>query len=354
MAEIAAQQASAEVSWSQREDTARIRDLILGASAFTVIFSVLISVEYLELLFDFTRAHEDWELLDEILASVPALALVTSWYGFRRWQEARRLNLELADANEALKISHARQLAAEAQLRDAQRLESLGRMAGGLAHELNNMLQPVITLAQLMLKNHTLPADARAKLQMILEAAEYSRDIVGKALTFAGGQSQDKDTVVFSTCLKEVVDFAQTALPSTIEVEIDIPDYPDSALINRTELTQIITNLMTNAASAMECHGKFSIALSVVEMADADAATLGLSAGSYFQILISDTGCGMPDEVQRRVFDPFFTTGAHEANVGLGLAVIHGIISDWQGKISLRSKPGHGTCFTILIPVAGT
>ncbi|MDJ0949722.1 MAG: ATP-binding protein [Alphaproteobacteria bacterium] len=352
MLEMATENASAETSWSERKDTARMRDLILGAAAFAVLLSLLISFDFVDRLFETTRDYEDWEL-DELLASIPALTFVMAWYSFRRWQEARRLNRELADANETLKATHARILAAEAEMREAQRMEALGRLAGGMAHELNNMLQPVITLTQLSLKNESLPQDIRTNLEKILEASEHSRDIVSKALTFAGGKSLQKEKMVFSTCLRQVVDFSRTVLPSTIDLAIDVPDLPGQALINRTELTQIITNLMTNAARAMDGNGTLTIALTAEQVSARDTEALGLAAGDYFKVLVSDRGSGMSDDVRRRLFDPFFTTADGKDNVGLGLAVVYGIITDWQGKISVSSTPGHGTCFTILIPVAG-
>jgi signal transduction histidine kinase len=322
MVDIAAETAQAEKSSSRRQDTASKRDLALCVAAVAVILTLFISIDAVELLFKMTRHHEDWDL-DEILVSLPALTFVMAWYSFP-------------------------------QLRDAQRLESLGRLAGGLAHELNNMLQPAITLAQLTLKKETLEQETRVNLETILQASESSREIVRKALTFAGAKSAQKEEIVLSTCLKEVVDFSRVLLPSTVEVELEIAEHPQLALINRTELTQIITNLMTNAARAMNFKGTLTIALTVEELLEEDMAVQGLPAGAYFKMLVSDNGGGMSDDIQRRLFDPFFTTAEAWENVGLGLTVVHGIIRQWHGKISVWSKPDHGTCFTILIPVAGT
>ena len=352
MVDIAAETAEAEKSSSRRQDTESKRDLALCVAAFAAILTLLISVDAVDLLFETTRHHEDWDL-DEILVSLPALTFVMAWYSIRRWREAQRLNLELEEVNETLKITHARTLAAEAQLRDAQRLESLGRLAGGLAHELNNMLQPAITLAQLTLKKETLEQETRVNLETILQASEGSREIVRKALTFAGAKSAQKEEIVLSTCLKEVVDFSRVLLPSTVEVELEIAEHPQLALINRTELTQIITNLMTNAARAMNFEGILTIALTVEELLEEGTVVQGLPAGAYFKMLVSDNGRGMSDAIQRRLFDPYFTTAEAWENVGLGLTVVHGIIREWHGKISVWSKPDHGTCFTIFIPVAG-
>lgn len=353
MVDTVAGPAPAEVSWSERRETAGTRDLILAAATFVVLLSLILSIDLVDRIFAFTRAHEDWEL-DEILASIPALTLVMFWYALRRWLEARRLNLELSQVNETLKSSHARILAAEAEVRDAQRFEALGRLAGGLAHELNNMLQPTITLAQLTLKADGLPETARGNLEKIVEAGECSREIISKSLTFAGDKALEKERVVFSSCLKEVVAFARTALPRGIEVRVDIPNRPEAAVINRTELTQVVTNLMSNAARAMEGQGCLTVLLHLEAIAAQDAAIRGLAPGSYFNLLIADDGLGMPEDVRRRLFEPFYTTSEGPERIGLGLAVVHGIINEWNGKITVQSSPGAGTCFTVLVPVDGT
>ena len=351
MADLALSRPPAKTSRLRRGLTPGVRDLIIGALALVLICSFFISIELVEVVFELTREHEDWEL-DEILASIPALALVMAWYAFRRWREVRHLNSQLAEANKTLEITHERQMAAEAQLRDAQRLESLGRLAGGLAHELNNMLQPIVTLTQLALKDSAVPDKTRGNLEMVLEAAQCGRDIVNKALTFAGEKKPRRDAYVFSDCLSEVVELSRTCLPEDVAVELKIPSFPQSAWISRTELTQVVANLMTNAARAMEMSGTLTVVLSMVALTEDDAAVHNLPPGDYFKMLVSDTGCGMPDEVQRRLFDPFFTTEEAGENVGLGLAVVHGIVSDWRGRISVHSNPGTGTRFELLIPVA--
>ncbi len=349
---MAADTTSTEAGWRPRRDTARVRDLILAVAAFAVLLGLFISHDFVELLFEASREHEHYEL-DEILASIPALVLVMAWYAFRRWQEARQLNIELQKARHALEVTHERRLAAEAQLRDAQRMEALGRLAGGLAHELNNMLQPAITLTQLTLKKDGLQPDVRANLEQILAASEHGRDIVGKALTFAGGAGLQQEEVELAPCLKEVVDLARTVLPATVRLELRIAADGETALINRTELTQVISNLMTNAARAMDDRGVLAISLSVEELSEQDRASHGLPAGRYFKMLVVDDGRGMPEDVRRRLFDPFFTTAEPGEHVGLGLSIVHGIVTAWRGAISVAAASGPGTCFKILIPVAG-
>ena len=351
MADTTVEQGPGAISWSRRRETASTRDLIIAVGVFLTLAALLISIDVVDRLFVLTREHEDWEL-DEILASGPALILVVAWYAIRRWLEARRLNLVLTDTNETLRSTHARAIAAEAQIREAQRFEALGQLAGGLAHELNNMLQPVMTLSQLSLEKDSLTPTTRANLTKILEAAEHSRDILGRALTFAGGKSLQAEEVVFADCLRDTVAFSQTVLPRTVNVEVEVPDLPELALINRTELTQIITNLMSNAARAMEGSGTLRITLRIDTLSEQDGAIQDLDPGRYFRLQVRDDGRGIAEDVRRRLFDPYFTTAGATNKLGLGLAVVHGIVSDWNGRITAKSRLGSGTCLTILIPVA--
>lgn len=351
MVDVAVEQGPAAISWSRRRETASTRDLIIAVAVFLTFAALLISIDVVEKLFSLTRDHEDWEL-DEVLASGPALMLVVTWYAIRRWLEAKRLNLVLAATNETLRSTHVRAIAAESQIREAQRFEALGQLAGGLAHELNNMLQPVMTLSQLSLEKDNLAPPTRANLTKILEAAEHSRDILGRALTFAGGKSLQAEEVVFADCLKDTVAFSQTVLPRTVKVEVDVPNLPELALINRTELTQIITNLMSNAARAMDGSGTLKISLTIDALSAQNAALQDLVPGRYFRLLVRDDGRGMAEDVRRRLFDPYFTTAEATNKLGLGLAVVHGIVKDWKGRITAESRLGSGTCLTILIPVA--
>ncbi len=349
---MVAETTSSETGWSERLTTVRARDLMVGAAAFLALLGLFISLDFVELLFEASREHEEWEL-DEILASVPALILVMAWYAFRRWREARQLNIELEKARHGLEAAHEQRLAAETQLRDAQRLEALGRLAGGLAHELNNMLQPAITLSELTLKKDTLAPDVRANLERILAASEHGRDIVGKALAFAGGTGLHNEEIEFAACLKEAVELARTVLPPTVRLQLEIAAHGETAMINRTELSQVITNLMTNAVGAMDNEGVLTISLNVDDISAQEQTVHRLPAGRYFKLLVMDTGRGMSEDVRRRLFDPFFTTAQSGEHVGLGLSIVHGIINAWRGAISVASSSAEGTCLKILIPVAG-
>ncbi len=349
MADLSLSENSFRKNWSRRRDTAAVRDLVLGVAGFSILLCGFVLTDAVERLSEIAREYEAWEL-DEVLALVPALTLVLAWYAARRWWEARRLNVALGNANEVLKNTHAQRLAAAAQLRDAQRLESLGRLAGGLAHELNNMLQPILTLTQLSLKEPSLTDDTRSNLEKILEASDYSHDIVCKVLTFARGQSQEREEVIFAACLEKIVEFSRTVLPPGIDVECEIEPLPQTVVINRTELTQVITNLFMNAARAIDSRGTLKVALRLETLSGQEAVGPSPAGGHFFKLQVSDNGRGMPKEVQMRAFDPFFTTGQAGASVGLGLAVVHGIINEWGGRISVRSTPGKGTCFTILVP----
>lgn len=319
------------------QTTARARrDLFLGGLFVLALSLLFISVDMVEFIFEATRDYENWEL-DELIAVMPALLLVLAWYSVRRAAEARALA-------EDLHRTHQQTLATEARLRDAQRLEALGRLAGGLAHELNNALQPVIVLCEVLLRRPDVPVDAKEKLQVALSGAEHGREIVTKTLTFAGNVQPQRESQVFAPLLRDVIGFARTTLPATVRLSLEIPDLPDKVHLSATELTQVMTNLFSNAARAMAHKGRISVSLGLQEAIP--------EVGQHLRLTVEDDGIGMDEETRRRLFDPFFSARGSATNVGLGLAVVHGIVQSWSGEIEVESRPGQGSRFILTIPVA--
>lgn len=338
------------VPQSQSEITREaVNDAVIGAVAFLALLVAFISVDFLELLFDFTRPGEAWEL-DELIAAIPALALVSAWYSLRRWFQVSRLNRSLRQALADVEAAREEQRTTEARLRESQKMEALGRLAGALAHELSNMLQPIVTLAKLSLKRDTLPEKAADGLRTILEAAENCADVAHQALAFSGGKQLRREPAVLSAGLSEAVAFAGSTLPPTIQVFADIGDDPGLAVIDRTELMQVTTNLLNNASDAMGGRGRVDVRLTDHDLGAGDDNPHGLKPGKYFRIAVTDDGPGMAESIRSQVFEPFFTTKATAGGTGLGLAVVYGIVTGWGGSISVASGPGSGARFEILVP----
>jgi len=241
---------------------------------------------------------------------------------------------------------------AEAELRQAQKLQSIGTLAGGIAHELNNLLVPIIGLTELTIEKLPERGKNRANLNNVLAAAERARLLVQNILAFSRRDKPSRRIIKIAPLMDEVMAMLRPVLPTTIDirqkVERGTPDIPaDAALIH-----QVLINLVSNAAAAMGLRGGLlELSAAGVELAESFCgARNGLLPGRHARIRVSDTGHGMDEETQRRIFEPFFTTKQTGDGTGMGLSVVHGIVSAHNGAIDVDSTIGRGTVFTLYFP----
>ncbi len=239
----------------------------------------------------------------------------------------------------------------EQQFLRAQRLESLGSLASGIAHDLNNVLTPILGAAQLL--PLTLPnLDARNQrlLNMLVESSKRGSGLVKQILTFARGLDGERTVLQARHIVAEIISVARQTFPKSIEISLDLPrEELWLVSVDATQIHQVLMNLFVNARDAMPTGGE--IATSVENMiVDADYAKLHLQppVGSYILITITDTGMGMSKDVLDRIFDPFFTTKS--TGTGLGLSTVLGIVNAHGGAIEVESKVGHGTSFKVYLP----
>lgn len=244
----------------------------------------------------------------------------------------------------------------EAQLRHAQRMDAIGTLAGGIAHDFNNILGVMLGYTEMALmslkgKEHE---DLRRRLKQVLKAGKRGKDLVSQILSFSRPTSQERRLVHLSGIVKEALNLMRATLPSTIEVRMNLEEDQDIILADSTQIHQVIINLCANAAHAMrEKGGLLEITTKAVDL-DAKAATQihGLDPGPYLRLTVRDTGCGMDRETMEKIFDPFFTTKKMEEGTGMGLAVVHGIVKAHRGTITVHSKVGKGSEFSIYFPRA--
>ena len=330
------------------------RDLIAGAAACVVLVYFFARIELVELVFDWTRQHEDWDL-DEILAGVPALAVVAAWFAVRRRREAVQLSVRLEHNVAQLQEEIRRRRELQEQLREAYKIAAVGTVAGGLAHELNDVLQPIVTLSQLHAERPETPAEVRNGMRHIQDAAERGREIVKHSLSFTTGGTRDTEEVVPARWLAGVVARARESLAGEVTIATRFGTDAGSVRVHSGELEHVMDNLLRNAVEAMQQRGTVTVALDTCTL-DAEAALAqGLTVGEFVRITVTDQGPGMADDVRRHVFDPFFTTkgGATRGGgdgTGLGLAVVYRLVRGWEGNISVHSEPGAGATFSVLIP----
>ena len=241
---------------------------------------------------------------------------------------------------------------AEARNRENQKLVALGELAGGVAHEINNLLQPSMMLTDVV-ATRLAPDDKelREDLDTIKDSSIKARDIVKSILLFSRKEQQVAKPLDFSVETHASLALVRGLLPAGISIVERISTEPCIVMSNRTELTQILTNLVLNAAQAMDNRGTVTVSLDQSGLSRSAAQAQGLEPGRYAVLSVTDTGSGIDPSVIGRIFEPFFTTKPVGQGTGLGLSVAYGIVRSWKGAIAAASAPGVGTTFTIYLPL---
>ncbi len=236
----------------------------------------------------------------------------------------------------------------ENQLRHSQKLEALGTLAGGIAHDLNNTLVPILALSKIAAKRLSPGSPERTELETIAQAGEQARDLVKQILAFSRKEAASKQAVDLAALVRGTLKILRASVPTTIQIVEQIADVR-RVFADAGQLSQIVMNLATNAAQAIgENHG--TITVTVAPVPDADAITPASEPATGVRLTIGDTGCGIDEANLERVFEPFFTTKDVGQGTGLGLAVVHGIVVAHGGRIECRSKRGEGSEFTVVLP----
>jgi PAS domain S-box-containing protein len=247
---------------------------------------------------------------------------------------------------------------AEEAAHTRDKLAALGRIAGGLAHELNNLLQPIIGLTQLELEQ--LPGDGteeqmetRESLTMVLDSGKQARDVVKKLLIFARKARPPLAPVDVSAALCRMELFDKDPPPGIHVDRIISENAVGAAVINEAELLEVMRILVNNAAYAMDGRGTVTIRVDRVELTGASASP-GMAAGPAFRISVADTGCGIDADIRAQIFEPFFTSKPVGQGMGLGLSVAYSVLNDWKGVIAVDSTVGSGSTFTLYLPIDQT
>jgi PAS domain S-box-containing protein len=240
----------------------------------------------------------------------------------------------------------------ERKVQQGQRLESLGVLAGGVAHDFNNVLGAVMGYTELSLAQATPGTQLAANLHHVFRAATRARDLVRQILTFTRQVTADRQVVAVTPIVAEALRFLRSSLPATVVMRSQLAPDCGPVRADGTQLHQVIVNLCTNAQYAMrDAGGILEVRLEQTEVdATVSAGLGGIAPGTYVRLSVSDTGCGMDEATRERIFEPFFTTKAPGEGSGLGLAVTHGIVASHGGAISVYSEPGRGTTFRVYLP----
>jgi len=240
----------------------------------------------------------------------------------------------------------------EKQLRQAQKMESIGTLAGGIAHDFNNILYPILGYSELLINEFADDERIKSIIEGIYSGANRAKDLVLQILTFSNGENAEIHAMKIQFIIKEVMKMLRATIPKTIEIHQQIDTKCSRIEADPTQVHQIIMNLATNAYHAMEEHGgTMTIGLNEIELGQFDLSNLNLKIGTYACLTIKDTGIGIKDNTVNKIFDPFFTTKEKGKGTGMGLSVVHGIVNGMGGDIQVNSTYGKGTEFNVYFPV---
>lgn len=237
-------------------------------------------------------------------------------------------------------------------LTQSQKMESIGRLAGGIAHDLNNLLSPILGYSEMMAAELETNDNRKNWADEILKAGIRARDLVRQLLAFSRKQTLEFNSVDVGVIVHQFKSLLRRTIPEDIQIDLILSKDTPTILADVGQLEQVIMNLAVNAADAMPNGGVLSIETKPIELDEAYAAIHpGMKPGPYVMLSISDTGQGMDEETRKKVFEPFFTTKG-ESGTGLGLATVYGIVKQHDGNIWVYSEPGEGTTIKIFLPVA--
>ena len=252
-----------------------------------------------------------------------------------------------------LKRDVTKEVSLQNQLAQSQKMEAIGTLAGGIAHDFNNILFAIIGYTEMAIED--LPVDSRPRRDMgqVLSAAKRAAEMVKRILTFSRQTEPQRILLDLAPIVKEGLKFLRGSIPSTIEIRQKIESSLGMVEADPTQIHQVLMNLCSNAGQAMK-DTKGIITVELAEIALDESYTdqhISLKPGRYVKLSVSDTGYGIPRENIGRIFDPYFTTKGIGEGTGLGLAVIHGIVSSHGGSVTVHSIPGQGSTFNVFLPV---
>jgi signal transduction histidine kinase len=239
----------------------------------------------------------------------------------------------------------------EASLRQSQKMEALGTLAGGIAHDFNNVLASINLNAELGLATSSPDSEERRSFELIAQGGALGKSLVKRILLFARKQAPERTVLELGPLLKEALALLRPTIPANVRVQVELAEDLPPVFADRTQIHQVLLNLATNALQAMrEKGGELRFQAAAAERGALPAGPAGALPGRYLSLRVEDSGPGIPPEILDRIFEPFFSTRGSEGT-GLGLSVVHGIVKEHGGQISVSDRPGGGAAFVLLLPV---
>jgi signal transduction histidine kinase/ActR/RegA family two-component response regulator len=266
---------------------------------------------------------------------------------FYRLLRSQKANLErqVDERTQALAES-------ERQMQQVLKLQAIGTLAGGIAHDFNNILFPIIGYTELTMDDVAEDSPTRRNLEEILKAANRAKDLVQQILTFSRQNGRERKPVRVQGIVKEALRLLRASIPKTIEIACEVDESCNAILGDPTQIHQVIMNLGTNAYQAMqEIGGRLEVHLAQTQIGyEETLKRIGIKMGPHLHLTVADEGVGMEPMVLERIFEPYYTTKEPGKGTGLGLSVIHGIVKNHGGFITVESSPGRGSVFHVYLP----
>lgn len=339
-------------------DTSEIAEVLRG-EGFASSLAIPLSVGVFRMgtllvlgLSDETQTHLDQEL--QLLTSLSTLVALVLRNAFLYEDQERIIQertVDLKKANERLRHELDERIRLEEHLTQARKMESIGRLAGGVAHDFNNILAVILGHGELMLEDLPEGSPLRADLVNMLKAGERARDLTHQLLAFGRKQILNVRTLDLNPAVQEVGGMIQRLLGEDIEIRLRLGANTGFVKADQSQLHQVLMNLCLNARDAMPGGGVLTIETHKVQIdEDFTAEHSNLAPGTHVLLQVTDTGTGMDENTLQHVFDPFFTTKEMGKGTGLGLATVYGIVKQHGGEILVSSAPGQGTTFQVYLP----
>jgi signal transduction histidine kinase len=239
------------------------------------------------------------------------------------------------------------------QLRQSQKMDAIGRLAGGLAHDFNNLLAVIDSFAEMLLENHVDSEPARSFVQQIQSTSVLGANLTQQLLAFGRRQTRSPEALDFNVVVRETIQMLRRLLGNEIDLELSLAPDLKWVFADRSQMTQLLINLTINARDAMSGRGQLSVRTeSVIITTPHLVYGYRLEPGEYAYLEVTDTGCGMTADILDQIFEPLFTTKPIGQGTGLGLSTVYGIITQSGGGIEVDSSVGTGTTFGIYLPIA--
>jgi PAS domain S-box-containing protein len=251
------------------------------------------------------------------------------------------------------KLAEAERAKLETRLRQAEKLEAIGTMAGGIAHDFSSVLTAILSYGDLALQAAPAADSVRRYVERVMAAAHRAKALVNQILTYSRSTQGKRHVMRICETIEEVLFLVRASLPGNVELRALLAAPEAEVMADPTQVHQVVTNLCSNAVQAMPSGGTLEVCVEIIETSSERALSHGLlPAGRHVRLTVSDTGSGIEPEVMDRIFEPFFTTKLPGSGTGLGLALVHGIITELGGAMHVASRPAAGSTFDIYLPRA--